>query len=956
MNKKFSTLLMGGLLMAGAVSAQTPASIERAWGAPVTEPSAKFYYQIVNGNTGTDGYALQAAVHTNGADSLKAVSVTALNNALNGSDVEKAIEAMATLDSTLWAFAPNGDENLGYYSIVNKATGKKLQFAKEGNAVMGAGLNAWFIEEFGSNKDVKLKSYVINADGSKTSYSIESNRTAAGSVTIAKGSASAGYKIVRPGHIYMNAAQLNAEGDGNSFKMAIEDLADAENPFVKTALKAYDLEEQNRQKNVGLKVVDGKILRADANKYTGDAKYNTNVYVVVDTAMYTSKGGVDVNGVDAFGFKFAVDSAKVNAAGKIDGAVQAPGRNVANYRFAIYKDVTLVGEDDQLLIKLLGVPTYNEAAQGSKFTDAPKVSYVSWAGFAEKGDELTTARISRDNSKYVYELPVITLAAGAKADIVPGVYYVKYLTGNNKDKYAYSNLSVNPATNSLDYSPAEGKDMNNNLLSRTQYVVTGANGKYTITNRESASAISTLSGRIYVKGDHFVKGETEFALEAVPAEVAADNHVGYKFFSKEEVGNVAVALKFNSKIGSAYIVAPAKAEAGKEFSIAGGEDVEEAWFKVVPVDTVDFGVEMERAAYVLKGQFNDLYLAISDADPSKLTWKAAEADAAFITFRSTGKEGEYQIICVTSAPAPEKADAAKFYKQLTVRASEAEFYLAEINDEKSENGFWTIETPAAPDYLTIEDAPAHKRIFSSENTSLAISMNAARTGILKAVADKGDYLEDQFKMWVDTACVENTEKPLYYITTCAGLDEETREEGHMMYMVPTTFKGNIAQIEFKEGYVFGADSLALAKYKNGAVEKFEDKKVMAENPAAFAFQMTPAEGEYVVENIATKSYLRQVNGVLYLTKNYTDALTFGIEATDTPTANETIATSEVKVIAGEGNVTIAGAAGKKVVISNILGQTVANTVISSDNATIAAPAGVVVVAVEGEAAVKAIVK
>ena len=34
----------------------------------------------------------------------------------------------------------------------------------------------------------------------------------------------------------------------------------------------------------------------------------------------------------------------------------------------------------------------------------------------------------------------------------------------------------------------------------------------------------------------------------------------------------------------------------------------------------------------------------------------------------------------------------------------------------------------------------------------------------------------------------------------------------------------------------------------------------------------------------------------------------------------------------------------------------ANTVITSDNATIAAPQGVVVVAVEGEEAVKAIVK
>ena len=54
--------------------------------------------------------------------------------------------------------------------------------------------------------------------------------------------------------------------------------------------------------------------------------------------------------------------------------------------------------------------------------------------------------------------------------------------------------------------------------------------------------------------------------------------------------------------------------------------------------------------------------------------------------------------------------------------------------------------------------------------------------------------------------------------------------------------------------------------------------------------------------------------------------------------------------------TVKGAAGKNVVITNVLGQTVANTVISSDNATISAPAGIVVVAVEGEAAVKAIVK
>ena len=90
-----------------------------------------------------------------------------------------------------------------------------------------------------------------------------------------------------------------------------------------------------------------------------------------------------------------------------------------------------------------------------------------------------------------------------------------------------------------------------------------------------------------------------------------------------------------------------------------------------------------------------------------------------------------------------------------------------------------------------------------------------------------------------------------------------------------------------------------------------------------------------------------------------DALIFNVEKgnkEDMATDNETIATSEVVVIAGEGNITIANAAGKKVVISNILGQVVANTVLASDNAVIAAPQGVVVVAVEGEEAVKAIVK
>lgn len=116
-------------------------------------------------------------------------------------------------------------------------------------------------------------------------------------------------------------------------------------------------------------------------------------------------------------------------------------------------------------------------------------------------------------------------------------------------------------------------------------------------------------------------------------------------------------------------------------------------------------------------------------------------------------------------------------------------------------------------------------------------------------------------------------------------------------------------------------------------------------------------------------WMKIQNGCLTLTKDATfsnakiggdGALIFNVEkvgADDTmATDAATVTASDFTVIAGHGQITINGAAGKKVVVSNILGQTVASRVLASDNATIPAPAGVVVVAAEGEVPVKAIVK
>ncbi len=129
------------------------------------------------------------------------------------------------------------------------------------------------------------------------------------------------------------------------------------------------------------------------------------------------------------------------------------------------------------------------------------------------------------------------------------------------------------------------------------------------------------------------------------------------------------------------------------------------------------------------------------------------------------------------------------------------------------------------------------------------------------------------------------------------------------------------------------------------VADFEGMWVKSENGIPVLAKVETANGQH--ENGTGAAIAEKIgqSGVFYFETT-----------TDEATANDEVSVSSVTVISGNGSVQVAGAAGKKVVITNILGQTVANTVLTSDNATIAAPAGVVVVAVEGEEAVKAIVK
>ena len=271
---------------------------------------------------------------------------------------------------------------------------------------------------------------------------------------------------------------------------------------------------------------------------------------------------------------------------------------------------------------------------------------------------------------------------------------------------------------------------------------------------------------------------------------------------------------------------------------------------------------------------------------------------------------------------------------------------------------------------------AESRHASFDNKLGSIAMQLNANGI-----NEGILNSEGMVFWLDTV---GNETPAFYISRgVEGQNErlfmynatdsmkifdegEAQEYFNEAYVLEGTYDESgatptgDAKVIFRPAVLVDNDTLTTTvgdKLVSVVAKDADITKDQVDGLKAFQFGICLAdedvEGEYIVYN--GSKYVYALNGKLGLTSDPQKAMVFTL-GDETPTANEGVEVSEVKVIAGEGNVMIAGAQGKKVVISNILGQVVANTVIASDNATIAAPAGIVVVSVEGEEAVKAVVK
>ena len=151
------------------------------------------------------------------------------------------------------------------------------------------------------------------------------------------------------------------------------------------------------------------------------------------------------------------------------------------------------------------------------------------------------------------------------------------------------------------------------------------------------------------------------------------------------------------------------------------------------------------------------------------------------------------------------------------------------------------------------------------------------------------------------------------------------------------------------------DTIDLADNSFDKVCTFAFKYVDAEREAFTIETVYNYETAKDDENEITDydpGYIKYHNGVPVVTPKASEAWVFDLnETSEIPTANETIesaADATISVVAVDGAVIVKGAEGKNVIVSTILGKVVANEVLNSDNETIAAPAGIVVVSVDGE--------
>ena len=780
---------------------------------------------------------------------------------------------------------------------------------------------------------------------------------------------------------------------GSSVAYTVENATTTALTITANSDIAFDATDASIKDNKKVFLATGKTVKNGAGQ---TVKY----FAVVDTAYIAGTKQ----------YVFAEDTIGVAKDGK--SLVAAKGRDLASYLFSMSKNY----EDDKVGLYPIAVPT--PPAEDEYWSDKATSDFVAATGgtslnmtdpivttaaYIAKFDNvsiLTLGKVADLTNDESYKNSKITFNQGtAVENLNTKVAYYVQPTEDNKavsGKYYVAGNVVSASTS--DYIPS------------TQWGLKSDGGSYyTLYNRETGATLTvggaSATGMAYdvdAANNIYKIGGLTVALVARP-DVKGEN-VGYKEFSDSDVKFKKIALKLNT-FGTNPVYLALKSDKDSVV-VASENEANKIEFKLVANESKAFGNadndSLVRTSYALKS--GDLYLAYdyalqsyklskllnggntvtsNNVDNTEAGATAAMNDTIFVYFQNVGKDA-YALVpelvyTATDGSSSNSTSITGAYATVTndftsVPRHEFGIYntklvvnsngtVKNVDFGDSMNSSFEIED-GTPEYDKTIQKPAHQMITLSTDKAMALTITSDNFAAMKRVGQelKADYAADNLKMYVDTATMADVNKPLYYITTGQNVPAECQAKGERNYLISlqdsSEVEGYTSEGLSRVGFVHGvveADTITLFKGHTVAADTVVIKNNHA-NVANWAFTANE-DGSVSLENQKKGEFIAFRNDVLVMVGSLEEAAQFTMEAVEAPTANDAApSVTEVKVIAANGAIQVIGAQGKKVVVTNILGQTIANTVLTSSDATIAAPAGVVVVAVEGEEAVKAIVK
>ena len=937
MNKKFSTLLVG-------------LALTTAFSANAADPVDKQLHQLKVG--GKYLSVTKSKVNTS-ADSLILVSEDKV-----GEDVMKD-----SYKKSLWKLTKGNTDNTQdpVWTLTNWATGNvlSLDLTKSTTTFAEGKQSKWLIADNGNIKAISGgKVYALYTEDVED----KDGNVVGEALKIGKDKTFADFVYTQPAvKEALSVSEINGLYGTSSVFDFEKDLNG--NPIDGVAINAVSIKDETNG-FVNIRLNNGKYLVVDSAKWTNSV--NNNSYWKLTT--------------DALPTAFADEDEK--STDLVDVALLENGRSADFYAFKIKLNIA---EGYKMTIYPKAVPVYKnsneENGKQTAFSYGTETTSraLVYGKFADSKEVLAATSTVASNDKLQDAVATFGVVEAPDALDTDYTYYVQFYnkkkvsteTGNwiadaNYNKYVYT---------ACDKSKAYAKASVEAPAYMWYLDETTGELKNMIVTTESYEGFITL---INEENGVYAFGTDTLKLTKGP-KVKDAQKMGYKVVTKADEVNGALSFRLVSLLADdLYMVS----KDGVMY-VANSELTDAQKLKVVATETPNEDGEIEYATVgnnVVKPVYNitdrlGKKVLVLKNEKFVLVDKDSEGVAPLaVSFLSMGKNNQYKIV---------------YNNNNAITANAASGILAETTLCDNQNVIFEFATQEAPAY----GAPAigHVQISTMEDDNKVIANQKDGFAALKAEGQsilKSDvYTQDTLTMWLDTACVTFDETmPLYYISTKTfNAEAETRNflinpanisaainknnedpdatEIEDIYDYASVAGENTYRAAFVAASVCGLDSIAIDGDTVG---------LMQLNPAAIAFEVAAeisdeayrivsklhavndeydAEDEESLpyEETAETLYLAQLNNVLFWTADQAKAEIFVINRASTPTANEGIeAESTVNVIAGNGTVTVQGAAGQTVTIATVLGKVVANEVVASDNATIAAPAGVVFVTVNGE--------